>query len=84
VKPRLRDENGDGEVTLRKTDDVIEKQELDWNPQGARERGQRETTWKRTVCDKIGHRGKTWGEVKALASNRVRWKAFTEALCSSM
>jgi hypothetical protein len=31
VKPRLRDENGDGEVTLRKTDDVIEKQKLDWN-----------------------------------------------------
>jgi hypothetical protein len=70
--------------TLRKSDNTIEKQALDWNPQGARKRGRLKTTWKRTVYDEIGHHGKTWGEVKALASNRVRWKTFTEDLCSSM
>jgi hypothetical protein len=65
--------------TLRKSDDAI-----DWNPQGARKTGWPKTTWKITVYDGIGHHGKTWGQVKALASNRVRWKTFTKALCSSM
>jgi hypothetical protein len=40
--------------------------------------------WNRTVYDETGHHGKTWGEVTALASNRVRWKTFTEALGSSV
>jgi hypothetical protein len=69
--------------TLRKSDDSIDKQAIDWNPQGAYKRGRLKTTRKRAVCDEIGHHGKTWGEVKALSSNRVRWKTFTEALCSS-
>jgi hypothetical protein len=50
--------------TLRKSDDALEKQALDWNPQRARKRGRPRTTWKRTVCDEIGHHSKTWGEVK--------------------
>jgi hypothetical protein len=45
--------------TLRKSDDAIEKQSLDWNPQGAHKRGWPKTTWKRTVCDEIRHHGKT-------------------------
>jgi hypothetical protein len=70
--------------TLRKSDDAMEKQAIDWNPQRTRKRGRRKTTWKRTVCDETGHDGKTWGEVTALASNRVRRKTFTETLCSSV
>jgi hypothetical protein len=31
--------------TLRKLDEAIEKQALDWNPQGARKSGRRKTTW---------------------------------------
>jgi hypothetical protein len=43
----------------------------------------RPSNMKRFPTPDIGHHDKTWGEVKAVASNRVRWKTFTEALCSS-
>jgi hypothetical protein len=26
--------------------------------------------------------GKTWNEIKRLAINRIRWRSFTDALCS--
>jgi hypothetical protein len=47
--------------TLRKPDDAIEKQAIDWNPQGARKRGRLKTTWKRMTYDETGHHGKTLG-----------------------
>jgi hypothetical protein len=69
--------------TLSKPDDATEKQALDWKQQGACTRRPK-TTWKRMVYDKTGHHGMTWGEVKVLALNCVRWKIFTEDLCSSL
>jgi hypothetical protein len=27
--------------------------------------------------------GKTWGEIKQLSKNRVKWRHFFNALCSS-
>ncbi|XP_039281616.1 uncharacterized protein LOC120350810 [Nilaparvata lugens] len=40
-------------------------------------------TWKRTIQTEMGKAGKTWLEVKALARDRVGWRTFSEALCSS-
>ena len=57
--------------------------DLDWNPQGSRARGRPRNTWKRTVLEEIAKEGKTWNEVKKLATNRTRWKYFVNALCSS-
>jgi hypothetical protein len=28
--------------------------------------------------------GKTWNEIKRLATNRTRWRSFTDALCTRM
>ncbi|XP_039293351.1 uncharacterized protein LOC120353523 [Nilaparvata lugens] len=69
--------------TLRKEEGAIEKDALDWNPQGHRARGRPKITWKRTIQTEIGRAGKTWLEVKALARDRVGWRTFSEALCSS-
>jgi hypothetical protein len=58
-----------------------EKQALDWNPQGVRRSGRREQTLKKTVVEEVAN-CKTWSEVKRLAKIRVRWRCFTDALCS--
>jgi hypothetical protein len=61
---------------------AIEKDALDWNPQGVRRRG-RPKTWKRTIEEKAAGRGKTWKEIKAMSAHRTKWRSFTEALCSA-
>jgi hypothetical protein len=40
--------------TLRKGDESIGKQALDWKPQGARSRGRMRQTWKNTVLEETG------------------------------
>jgi hypothetical protein len=60
----------------------IEKDALDWNPQGARSRGRPRKTWRRTIEEEIREMGKTWSEVRALANLRKRWRNFTGALRS--
>jgi hypothetical protein len=68
--------------TLRKPTGSIEKAALDWNPQGARGRGRPKKTWKRAVEEEAIELGKAWREVKRIAVDRIRWKRFTDALCS--
>jgi hypothetical protein len=58
--------------TLRKGDESVEKQALDWNLQGARRRGRPKQAWKRTIVEEAGKCGKTWSEVKRLAGNKER------------
>jgi hypothetical protein len=65
---------------LRKPAGTIEKDVLDWNPQGARTRGRPRKTWRRTIEKEITEMGKTCSEVKALANQRKRWKSFTGAV----
>lgn len=65
--------------TLRRRN-AISKEALDWNPQGRRGIGRPRITWRRTVEKEIAEAGKSWGEVKGLAQNRVRWRSFVEAL----
>ncbi|KAJ4436015.1 hypothetical protein ANN_18639 [Periplaneta americana] len=50
---------------------AVERMALDWNPQGSRRRGRPKNTWKRTILEEIAREGKTWSEVKKLATNRV-------------
>jgi hypothetical protein len=45
---------------LRKGDESIEKQTLDWNPQGPRSRRRPKQAWKRTLLEEAGKCGKTW------------------------
>jgi hypothetical protein len=52
---------------LRKGDESIVKQTLDWDPQGARWRGRPKKSWERNVFEEAGKSGKTWSEVKRFA-----------------
>jgi len=38
-------------------------------------------TWRRSVHNEALEEGKSWGEVKKLARNRIRWRRFVHALC---
>jgi ribonuclease HI len=67
---------------LRKDSQAIERQVLNWNPQGRREGGRSKRTWRKTVEEGVEKAGKAWKEVGALIQNRVRWISFLEALCS--
>lgn len=69
--------------TLRKPHDSICRQALEWNPQGNRRRGRPKQTWRRRVDNELVEAGITWNEAKTTASNRTRWKALSEALCST-
>lgn len=69
--------------TLRRRHDEISRVALDWNPQGSRKRGRPKMTWRRTVLKEAEAGGKSWNEIKALARNRIRWRGFVAALCSS-
>ena len=67
--------------TLRKGQDTIEREVMDWNPQGQRKRGRPKQTWRRSVHNEALREGKSWNEVKQLARNRIRWRSFVDALC---
>jgi hypothetical protein len=66
--------------TLREGNEAIEREDLDWNPQGKRKIGRPKQTWRRSVHSEALEEGKSWGEVK-LARNRIRWRRFDGALC---
>lgn len=69
--------------TLRKEQNAVERQALFWNPQGQRKRGRPRKSWRRSVMEEAKEEGKTFGELKTLARNRIRWRCFVEALCSA-
>jgi len=66
---------------LRKGNETIEREDLDWNPQGKRRRGRTRHTWRRTVHSEALGKGKSWHEVKRTAGNRTRWRCFVDTLC---
>jgi hypothetical protein len=67
--------------TLRKGNEVIEREVLDWNPQGKRRRGRPKQTWRRSVHNEALEKGKRWSEVKRMARDRTRWRRFVDVLC---
>jgi hypothetical protein len=66
--------------TLRKGNEAVEREALDWNPQGKRKRGRPKQTWRRSVHNEALEEGKSWDVVKKLARNRIRWRRFVDAL----
>ena len=68
---------------LRKPNNNIPKEALDWNPQGKRKRGRPVTTWRRSVHKEALLIGKNWEDMKKEAQNRVRWRKLVAALCSA-
>jgi hypothetical protein len=67
--------------TLRKGNEAIEREALDWNPHGNRRRGRPRHTWRRTLHNEALEKGKSWNEIKRMAGNRTRRRCFVEALC---
>jgi hypothetical protein len=67
--------------TLRKGNEAIEREALDWNPRGKRKRGRPKQTWQKLVHNEAAEKGKSWSEVKRMAGNRIRWRYFVDALC---
>jgi hypothetical protein len=67
--------------TLRKGNEAIEREALDWNPQGKSRRGRPKRTWRRLVHNEALEKGKSWSEVKRTARDRTRWRCFVDALC---
>jgi len=67
--------------TLQKGNEAIEREALDWNPQGKRRRGRLRHTWRRSAHSEALERGKSWNEVKRMVGNRTRWRCFVDALC---
>jgi hypothetical protein len=51
---------------------AVEKEAMEWKPQGQRKRRPKRS-WQRTIQEEALAVGKTWGEIKELSKNRVRW-----------
>lgn len=64
---------------LRRDNEDVTKQALEWNPQGSRRRGRPCTTWRRTITTDLEKAGKSWGEMKNLASNRILYRNWINA-----
>ena len=54
---------------------------LTWTPQGKRNRGRPQGTWRRSIEEEREKAGKTWNELKWLAQDRDGWRNFVGALC---
>jgi hypothetical protein len=52
------------------------------NPQRVRRCNHPKNTWKRIVKEEAMEVGKTWSEAKGITVDRIRWKHFTDTLCS--
>lgn len=68
--------------TLRKDDNDIAKQAIEWNPQGSRRRGRPAHTWKRQIDAELTRVRRSWRETKTIASDRSEWNELVTALCS--
>ena len=71
-----------GHILRRPLDDIT-RVALEWNPPGYRNPGRPPNTWRRTILKDCQDAGERWSEVKCYASDPVRWKEFTVALCSA-
>jgi len=66
---------------MRKGNEAIEREALDWNPRGKRSRRRLRHTWRRSVHNGALENGKSWSEVKRMARNKTRWWCFVDVLC---
>ena len=70
--------------TLRKKQENVTRQALDWNPQGQRKRGRPKNTWRRGLENELKKIGTTWKLCKTKAQDRREWKRTVIALCPPM
>ena len=68
--------------TLRKAPNNTTRMAMEWNPQGRRSRGRPKQSWRRTVSKELENIGRTWGEAKLLANNKIRWKLWWKPYAS--
>jgi len=66
--------------TLKKGNEITDRETLDWNPQGKRRRRRPTHTWGRTVHNEALQKGKSWNEIKRMAGNRTGWRYFVDNL----
>jgi len=67
--------------TLRKANNNITKQALEWNSQGKRKRGKPKNSWRRGIISELQAINTTRGEAKRKAQDRTRWEETVVALC---
>ena len=60
--------------------EAIEREALDWNPQGKRRRGRPRGTWRENVRIEILAKEKRWNAVKRMAGNRSRGRCSVDDL----
>ena len=53
---------------------------VEWKPEGHRKRGRPKMTWRRTVEAEAKAMGHSWGTLRTLAQDRLRWREFVAAL----
>jgi hypothetical protein len=70
-------------MEMRKGENNVTRQGLGWNPQGKRRKSRPRVTWKRTVLGELQEQSVSWKEAKQMTKNRVRWRKFVMALCST-
>ena len=57
---------------MRKGNEAIKREALDWNLQGKRGRGRPKQTWRRSVHNEALEKGMSWGKIKKMARNKIR------------
>ena len=65
---------------LRKDQGSIPRVAVEWKPEGHRKRGRPRMTWRRTVEAEATAMGHSWGTLRTLAQDRLRWREFVAAL----
>jgi hypothetical protein len=68
-------------VYIEKNNDAIEREALDWNPQGNRNSRGPKQTLRRSINSGALEQGKSRGVGKMLARNRIRSRRFVGVLC---
>ena len=68
--------------TLRKPANDLARMAFEYDPQGNRQRGRPRITWRKSIAIESQQFG-SWNEIKRIAKDRVQWKNFVSALCSS-
>jgi len=72
--------------TLRRNDDSITKQVLQWTPQGHRGRGRPKNTWRRDLEKEmwtVGYKY-SWRKMEVAAQDRTGWRQVVCGLYSTL
>ena len=67
-------------LLLRKAQGSIPRVAVEWKPEGRRKRGRPRMTWRRTVEAEATAMGHSWGTLRTLAQDRLRWNEFVASL----